>query len=139
MTFAGTETIKVEVRETTSSITLNAAELTIASATFDGVRVPVTQDARLQQVTVKLPRAAAKGLHELSFAWSGKINQSAAGLFAIDYKNPDGSDERMLATQFEAPDARRFAPMWDEPCVQGDVHAERGRARRASSPSRTCR
>ena len=21
----------------------------------------------------------------------------------------------MLATQFEAPDARRFAPMWDEP------------------------
>lgn len=115
MTFSGTETITVDVREATRTITLNAAELKIATATFDGVAVPVMQDVGLQQLTVKLPKVATKGMHELRFAWSGKINQSPLGLFAIDYKNQDGSAARMLATQFEAPDARRFAPIWDEP------------------------
>ena len=115
MTFSGTETIKVDVRTATLTITLNAADLKIATATFDGVSVPVTQDAKLQQLTVKLPKAASKGVHDLRFGWTGKINQSPLGLFAIDYKNADGSAARMLATQFEAPDARRFAPLWDEP------------------------
>ncbi len=115
MTFSGSETIKVDVREATSTITLNAADLAIASATFDGAKVPVTLNPALQQLTVTLPKATAKGLHDLDFTWSGKINQSPLGLFAIDYKNPDGSAARMLATQFEAPDARRFAPLWDEP------------------------
>ncbi|QQV76222.1 M1 family metallopeptidase [Sphingomonas aliaeris] len=115
MTFAGTEAITVDVREATRTITLNAADLTITTATFDGAKVAVAQDAELQQLTVTLPKAATKGVHELRFAWSGKINQSPLGLFAIDYKNQDGSASRMLATQFEAPDARRFAPIWDEP------------------------
>ncbi|KQS04559.1 peptidase M1 [Sphingomonas sp. Leaf357] len=115
MTFAGSETIKVDVRVSTATITLNAADLAIATATFDGANIPVTLDKQSQELTVKLPKAAAKGLHDLRFTWTGKINQSPLGLFAIDYKNADGSAARMLATQFEAPDARRFAPLWDEP------------------------
>ena len=66
-------------------------------------------------MTVTLPAAAHIGTHIMSFAWDGKINTTSAGFFAIDYSNADGSKARMLATQFEAPDARRFAPMWDEP------------------------
>ncbi|MGH6614158.1 M1 family metallopeptidase [Sphingomonas sp.] len=115
MTFTGKETIKVEVTEATDVITLNAADLVVDSATFDGAAVTVKQDQNAQLLTVRLPRAATRGMHVLTFSWSGKINESPLGLFAIDYKNPDGSAARMLATQFEAPDARRFAPMWDEP------------------------
>ena len=66
-------------------------------------------------MTLTLPAAAKVGVHTIAFAWTGKINEFAAGFFAIDYTNGDGSKARMLATQFEAPDARRFAPMWDEP------------------------
>src|SRR3546814_10264323 len=46
----------------------------------------------------------------------GKIGTQANGLFALDY--PDkvtGEERRGLFTQFEAPDARRFVPSFDEP------------------------
>ncbi|MEG8052069.1 hypothetical protein QP185_00125 [Sphingomonas aerolata] len=92
--------------------------MNITSATFDGRPATIKADAAAQQLTVTLPAAASVGRHSLAFAWTGKINQSASGLFAIDYANADGSSSRMLATQFEAPDARRFAPMWDEPAFK---------------------
>lgn len=115
MTFSGTETVTINVRRATSTITLNAAELKLSSVTFDGKSAPFTLDEATQQMTVKLPAAAKVGTHVMTFAWDGKINTTSAGFFAIDYSNADGSKARMLATQFEAPDARRFAPMWDEP------------------------
>ncbi len=118
MTFTGTESVTIDVRQATQTIQLNAADLTIGTATFDGRPASVKTDAAAQLLTVTLPKAASVGRHTLSFAWTGKINQSAAGLFAIDYTNTDGSSSRMLATQFEAPDARRFAPMWDEPAFK---------------------
>lgn len=115
LTFSGTETITVDVREATRTVTLNAAELDVTAATFDGKPASVKLDPTAQTLTVTLPQTASVGRHSLAFRWTGKINQSAAGLFAIDYTNTDGTAARMLATQFEAPDARRFAPMWDEP------------------------
>ena len=115
MTFSGSETIAVNVRAATRTITLNAADLAISKATVDGKAVRFSLDAATQRVTLTLPATAKVGLHTIAFAWTGKINESAAGFFAIDYTNDDGSKARMLATQFEAPDARRFAPMWDEP------------------------
>lgn len=118
MTFTGSETVTVDVKAATRTVTLNAADLAIAAATFDGKAVPFALDKDTQQLVLTLPAAATVGRHTVGFRWSGKINQSAAGLFAIDYTNQDGSKARMLATQFEAPDARRFAPMWDEPAFK---------------------
>lgn len=115
MTFTGAETIEVRVAKPTRTITLNAADLDVNLATFDGKRVPVRHDKAAQTLTLTLPAAAKPGNHRVAFAWSGKINTSADGLFAIDYSDDDGTKWRMLATQFEAPSARRFAPMWDEP------------------------
>ena len=115
LVFRGQETIAVDVREATRTVTLNAVDLEITSATWDGTMVSTRLDAAAQQLTVTLPATATPGRHALAFSWRGKINRSAAGLFAIDYTNNDGTPARMLATQFEAPDARRFAPMWDEP------------------------
>ncbi|MDB5682041.1 MAG: peptidase, partial [Sphingomonas bacterium] len=115
MTFTGSETITINVRKATRTITLNAAELAISKATVDGKAAAFKLDDANQRVTLTLPAAAKVGVHTIAFAWTGKINESAAGFFAIDYTNSDGSKARMLATQFEAPDARRFAPMWDEP------------------------
>ena len=118
MTFAGEETVSVDVVKPTRTIVLNAADLKITRATFDGRVVPVKLDAAAQTLTLTLPRAASVGRHSVGFAWTGAINKSAAGLFAIDYAGADGKQQRMLATQFEAPDARRFAPMWDEPAFK---------------------
>ncbi len=118
LTFSGTETVTVDVKSATSTVMLNAAALAVSRVTFDGKPAPFKLDEQAQTLTVTLPRAATPGQHKMTFAWTGKINQSASGLFAIDYTNEDGSKSRMLATQFEAPDARRFAPMWDEPAFK---------------------
>ncbi|MBB4153180.1 aminopeptidase N [Sphingomonas jinjuensis] len=115
MTFSGAETVTVEVAKPVRTITLNAANLTIVSAKVDGKAVRYKLDAEAQTLTLSLPTAVKAGRHDVALQWTGTINTSAAGLFAIDYTNNDGSKARMLATQFEAPDARRFAPMWDEP------------------------
>ena len=116
--FRGQERIEVDVREATRTVTLNSADLDVTAASWDGRAVPVKLDADAQTLTVTLPATATPGRHALTFAWRGTINRTAAGLFAIDYSNADGSPARMLATQFEAPDARRFAPMWDEPAFK---------------------
>ncbi len=115
MTFSGSETVTVDIAQPTRIITLNAADLVITRADLDGAPATTTVNAAAQTVTITLATTAASGRHKLGLAWSGKISKSAQGLFAIDYTNTDGSADRMLATQFEAPDARRFAPMWDEP------------------------
>ncbi len=118
LSFSGTETITVDVKEATRSIVLNAVDLRVTSASIDGARATAKVDDAAQRLTLALPAPIKPGRHVLSLAWTGKINQSAAGLFAIDYTNSDGSKARMLATQFEAPDARRFAPMFDEPALK---------------------
>ncbi|MEO5866972.1 MAG: M1 family metallopeptidase, partial [Sphingomonas sp.] len=115
MTFSGRETVSVDVRKPTRTIQLNAIDLKMSRVTFDGAEARFALSEADQTLTVTLPKAATPGRHSMTFAWEGKINTSAAGFFAIDYTTKDGSAARMLATQFEAPDARRFAPMWDEP------------------------
>jgi aminopeptidase N len=116
LSFSGEEVIVISVAKPVATLTLNAADLVIGSAMLDGVTATsVKLNAADQTVTLSFAKPISAGEHKLSFAWTGKINTSASGMFALDYKNVDGSNGRMLATQFEAPDARRFAPMWDEP------------------------
>lgn len=118
MRFTGSETIVVDVKAATRTLVLNVAELRIASATLDGRATRHAVDEAQQRLTITLPTAARPGRHRLALSWTGTINTTAAGLFAIDYQDDDGTARRMLATQFEAPDARRFAPVWDEPAFK---------------------
>jgi aminopeptidase N len=119
LTFTGSETIAIQVAVPTKTIILNAADITISSVKLDGtVSATVTANADAQTATFTFATPVKAGKHSLSLSYSGKIYQSATGIFAIDYDNVDGTKGRMLATQFEAPDARRFAPMWDEPGIK---------------------
>jgi aminopeptidase N len=114
--FTGSETVTITVAAPTRTITLNAADLTIGGVRLDDGATPkVTLNEAAQTLTLAFAAPVTPGTHRLSIAFAGKINQSAAGLFAVDYKNDRGGDERLLVTQFEAADGRRFAPMWDEP------------------------
>ena len=68
-----------------------------------------------QTATLTFPRDLRTAPTGSTSLYSGKINTQANGLFALDYKNKEGKDARSLFTQFEAADARRFVPSWDEP------------------------
>jgi len=119
LAFTGEETIIIDVAASTRVLTLNAAELSIGSAVLDdGSQGKISVDASSQTASFTFSRPVSRGRHKLRLSWTGKINQSAAGLFAVDYADVEGKDARMLVTQFEAPDARRFAPMWDEPALK---------------------
>src|SRR5690606_29146299 len=123
LAFTGTTAIDIEVYERTDALTLHANELEFASAQLlpaggggEGVALIPEVDAEAQTVRLVAPEAIGPGRYRLAFAYSGKINTQATGLFALDY--PDkrtGETVRGLFTQFEASDARRFAPMFDEP------------------------
>jgi aminopeptidase N len=119
--FDGTVAIDLDVIKPTRELVLNAADLNIASATLrpasGGTPLParVTLDAAAQTATLAFPATLAAGAYRLDIAYSGKINTQANGLFALDYRNVEGNNARSLFTQFEAADARRFVPSWDEP------------------------
>ncbi len=118
-TLRGTEKIALDVRRPTTRIMFNTHDMTIADARLDGTRVArtVTQNEK-QLTTLTLARPAAVGRHVLTLAYSGKIEDSSDGLFAQDYRTPDGRSGRMLSTQFESTDARRMFPGWDEPAFR---------------------
>ena len=124
LTFAGTTTIDVEVFERIDALTLHANELAFSSARLTpadrpGQPVPLElagTDTDRQTVRLRAARPIQPGIYHVDLVYTGKINTQATGLFALDY--PDkrtGQTVRGLFTQFEAPDARRFAPMFDEP------------------------
>ena len=122
MTFDGSVAVDLEVLEQTDALVLHAADLSIARATLTpaaggaAIALTVVLDPATQTARFAAPGPIAPGAYRLEATYSGKINEQANGLFALDYPDKiSGADARGLFTQFEAPDARRFAPMFDEP------------------------
>lgn len=120
LSFDGNVLIEFVLNEASDSVTLNAADIAIRKVTVAKGRAAAmvatsSIDAAAQTATIGFGRKLAAGRYTLNIEYSGKILQQANGLFALDYKNPEGVEKRALFTQFEAPDARRFVPSWDEP------------------------
>ncbi len=116
---AGAETIVLDVKESTSTIQFNSLNQTLSRVLVDGkpVQNVVSDDAK-QLTTITLQAPLAKGRHTLSFDYAGKIETDPVGLFVQPYKTPQGSAGELLSTQFEATDARRMFPCWDEPAFR---------------------
>jgi aminopeptidase N len=120
--FSGTETVKLDVHSPVRRLVLNALELEITEASLDGKTLPksaIKIDKEKELLTIALPSELAPGDHALALSFSGKINQQGQGLFYMRYQeegSPAAAEKKiMLGTQFEATDARRFFPCWDEP------------------------
>ena len=120
--FTGRTDADIQVLEPTDSITLNAVDLEFGEVSLGSAGAPpialnprdISVNEEDQTATFRFARTLAPGRYRLTMNYSGKINTQAAGLFALDYTTEDGA-KRALFTQFEAPDARRFFPGWDEP------------------------
>ena len=121
-TFTGAETVKLKVRSPVHQLVLNAVELEITEASLDGQVLPksaleVAKEKEL--ITLALTSELSLGDHTLALGFSGKINQQGQGLFYMRYQEQgSGAQKIMLGTQFEATDARRFFPCWDEPAFR---------------------
>src|SRR6266536_3817071 len=119
LTFSGTETVKLSAHSPVHRLVLNALELKITGASLDGkalLESAIRIDEKTELLTLELPSQLAAGDHTLALSFSGKINQQGQGLFYARYQEQgSGTKKIMLGTQFEATDARRLFPCWDEP------------------------
>ena len=106
-TSAGEATIGLTLAKAAREITLHSVDLDIKTgADIAGV----AYDTESQTATLKLSRELSAGTHDLRIAWTGEIAEKLRGLYR---SNRPG--ERYAATQFEAADARRAFPCFDEP------------------------
>ncbi len=117
-TFLGKEKISVEIAKPTNKLVLNSAEIEIKNCyviskgkTF---KARVTIDEKNEELVVITPEKI-KDKVDLFIDFVGILNDKLVGLYRSEYKDKQGKTKFMATTQFEAADARRAFPCWDEP------------------------
>src|SRR5262245_55577114 len=118
--FTGEETIAVTVGEPVDLFVLNAVELRIDRAELTlqtGETLPgsVILDAQEERCRLSFGRSVPAGNHRLFLSFAGTLNDKLRGFYRSSYKTSGGETRWLAATQFEATDARRAFPCWDEP------------------------
>ena len=121
--FSGEETITVVVRQAVTEIVLNALDLEIDSAAIakpgeEQIAGTVTVDSANEQTRLGFPQLVEPGTWLVRIAFHGQLNERLAGFYRSTYTTDDGEERVLAATQFEATDARRAFPCWDEPAFK---------------------
>jgi puromycin-sensitive aminopeptidase len=119
-TFSGFETIEVRVDEPVSSITLNARELEIQSASVvdangTALQGTVSIDHETELAEIKFAGTLGKGKWSLNLSFTGILNDKLKGFYRSFWTDKDGKKHAIATTQFESTDARRAFPCFDEP------------------------
>ena len=123
LTFTGDETVTLEVKEATAEIVLNAVDLAFGDATVTNARgeslrgTPIVDEAA-ERCRITFASSIAPGTWRLRLTFTGILNDKLRGFYRSSYKDPSGEPRLMAATQFEATDARRAFPSWDEPAFK---------------------
>ena len=122
-TFQGHVEIALDVAEEVNSITANAAELTIDSAAVvlpngETLAARASLDEASERVTIHTERPVPMGQATLRLDFQGTLNDQLRGFYRSRYTGADGVERWLATTQFEATDARRAFPCWDEPNVK---------------------
>ncbi|KAF8005058.1 hypothetical protein HF325_000515 [Metschnikowia pulcherrima] len=118
--FAGDLQIDLRVNTPTTEITLNALEIEIHSAKFNGENVKdISYDEEKQTVTFKLAAEVAKDASaELQMTFTGILNDKMAGFYRSTYTDANGETAYLATTQMEPTDCRRAFPSFDEPALK---------------------
>jgi puromycin-sensitive aminopeptidase len=121
--FAGEETVTVTVGEATREVLLNAADLEIGAVlAWDARGREVAGRAELEpaheRARLVFAEPLAPGVWRLRLAFTGALNDKLRGFYRSRYRDADGVEHLLAATQFEATDARRAFPCWDEPAFK---------------------
>ncbi len=119
-TFTGKAVVILTITQPTTTIVMNAVDLTISQADIAGPTgahqaTSIEADEPLQRCRVAFAQALVPGEWTLRLTFQGTLNDKLRGFYRSTYKDQSGTTQTMAATQFEATDARRAFPCWDEP------------------------
>src|SRR5882724_272425 len=116
--FTGQETISIQVLKPTTEIVLNAAEIDFLSASITSAdftqKTKVTLDKSKQTATLTVAKPLAAGRAIIQTHFNGLLNDELRGF----YLGKDEQGRKYAVTQFEATDARRAFPSFDEPAYK---------------------
>lgn len=118
-TFQGVENIQIEILKSTKEITLHSKEIDIetASINFEKKKIftkKISYNEKEETVTFFFPNLIPKGKANLTLVFQGILNDKMRGFYRSKY-SIDNVVHHMATTQFEATDARRAFPCFDEP------------------------
>src|ERR1700687_3261469 len=113
--FTGDETIHVRVLKPTEEIVLNALNLDFQDVSVNAgdtsQQAAVTFDKEKEQVTLTVAKMLQPGLATIQIKYTGTLNSELRGFYLG--RQDDG--HKYAATMFEATDARRAFPSFDQP------------------------
>ncbi|MCE9517871.1 M1 family metallopeptidase [Candidatus Nomurabacteria bacterium] len=118
-TFAGHEIISIIVDKPTKEITLHSKDINIETVKIIQGKamqfaVKIAYDTKKETATFIFKDIIKKGKAELSIVFDGIINETLRGFYRSKY-TIDAETKHIATTQFEATDARRAFPCFDEP------------------------
>lgn len=118
--FIADETVHVIVAEPVKEILLNALDLEIEEARIENGRgdsqvAKIAIDRENERARLQFAATVESGLWRLYLRFRGKINERLHGIYRSIYKDASGINKAMATTHFQATDARRAFPCWDEP------------------------
>ena len=122
-TFVGRVEIDLDVSEAATSVTLNALDLEIdAGVVRVGDRRIATSepryDAEFETVTFDVAEEIPAGSATLEVTFRGVLNDQLHGFYRSTYDDAESVTHTIATTQFEATDARRAFPCWDDPAFK---------------------
>ncbi|MBP6060651.1 MAG: DUF2808 domain-containing protein, partial [Candidatus Pacebacteria bacterium] len=122
-TFEGVETISIDLLKSTKTLTLHSKEIQIATATITvptkvgtptQVGAKISYDEKSETATFTFPKTIKAGKIKLTLVFKGILNDKMRGFYRSSYIF-EGKVRHLATTQFEATDARRAFPCFDEP------------------------
>ncbi|XP_013190703.1 puromycin-sensitive aminopeptidase [Amyelois transitella] len=126
-TFTGKTAVKVSILSVTKEIVLNCLDLDLKNVILqynnegpEFALKPVQVQLNASEETARLvfEKPLTVGEATLLCEFTGEINDKMKGLYRSKYLTPNGEERYAAVTQFEATDARRCFPCWDEPAIK---------------------
>ena len=121
--FEGSEIISINCKKPTNTIKINCAEIKIKSCTVKSqnkiIKSSAKTDEKKEELQIKLA-SKIKGNATINLEFQGILNDRLLGFYRSQYKQ-GGKTKYLATTQFEAADARRAFPCWDEPEAKGNI------------------
>ncbi|KAG0227531.1 hypothetical protein BGX31_006916 [Mortierella sp. GBA43] len=122
-TFGGYVEIDLIIHEPTKTIQINTKDLDIKNTTLEIDNetiepVSTTHDDHRDTTAFTFDRELRKGSAIIRIRYDGILSDKMAGFYRSSYKDAEGNTKYMGVTQFEATDARRAFPCWDEPAIK---------------------